>query len=114
MRLELAFANERSIGSVDLPARKGPRPEPHYLASFGLMPAGAVVVYTPRDEQELEVCYFPFSESTVLRAVLFAGKGKLGELSPKYEILTSADQFLWVKRLPINSSGGTRSLSCAS
>jgi hypothetical protein len=37
--------------------------EPHYLASFGLMPAGAVVVYTPRDEQELGVCYFLFSES---------------------------------------------------
>jgi hypothetical protein len=31
--------------------------EPHYLASFGLMPAGAVVVYTPRDERELEVCF---------------------------------------------------------
>jgi len=27
--------------------------EPHYLASFDLMPAGAVVVYTPRDEGEL-------------------------------------------------------------
>src|ERR1700730_717360 len=37
--------------------------EPHYLASFGLMPAGAVVVYTPRDEQELGVCYILFSES---------------------------------------------------
>ena len=37
--------------------------EPHYLASFDLMPAGAVVVYTPRDEGELGVCYFLFSES---------------------------------------------------
>jgi len=37
--------------------------EPHYLASFGLMPAGAVVVYTPRDEQELGICYFLFAES---------------------------------------------------
>src|SRR5260370_36213340 len=37
--------------------------EPHYLASFGSMPAGAVVVCAPRDEQELEVCYFLFSES---------------------------------------------------
>ena len=37
--------------------------EPHYLTSYGLMPAGTVVVYTPRDEQELEVCYFLFSES---------------------------------------------------
>ena len=157
MRRELAFANETSIESVDLPARKGPRPqtirgplhiqcdgygdsryvnqlvdqvltwphiestqtsvsqpdtirirlaeiatdepsafltprefgrvllgvptiylalplvcahwaivrgwaEPHYLASFGLMPAGTVVVFTPRDEQELGVCYLLFSE----------------------------------------------------
>jgi hypothetical protein len=37
--------------------------EPHYLASFGLMPAGAVVVYTPRDEQELGVCHLLFSQS---------------------------------------------------
>ena len=37
--------------------------EPHYLASFDLMPAGAVVVYTPRDEQELAVCDLLFSLS---------------------------------------------------
>jgi hypothetical protein len=37
--------------------------EPHYLATFDLMPAGAVVVYTPRDEGELGVCYFLFSQS---------------------------------------------------
>ena len=37
--------------------------EPHYLASFDLMPAGAVVVYTPRDEQELGVCDLLFSQS---------------------------------------------------
>jgi hypothetical protein len=37
--------------------------EPHYVASFGLMPAGAVVVYTPRDEQELAVCHLLFSHS---------------------------------------------------
>jgi hypothetical protein len=30
--------------------------EPHYLGSFGLMPAGAVLVYTPRDREELSVC----------------------------------------------------------
>jgi hypothetical protein len=28
-----------------------------------LMPAGTVVVYTPRDEAELEVCSFLFEES---------------------------------------------------
>jgi hypothetical protein len=32
------------------------RAEPHYLRSFGLMPAGTVVLYTPRDRGELEVC----------------------------------------------------------
>jgi hypothetical protein len=37
--------------------------EPHYLASFDLMPAGAVVVYTPRDEQEFGVCLRLFSQS---------------------------------------------------
>ena len=34
--------------------------EPHYLSSFGLMPAGAVVVYTPTDREELSVCYALF------------------------------------------------------
>lgn len=37
--------------------------EPHYLTSYGLMPAGTVVVYTPRDEKELQVCTFLFQES---------------------------------------------------
>jgi len=37
--------------------------EPHYLRSFGLMPAGTVVLYTPRDRGELEVCYGLFSEA---------------------------------------------------
>jgi hypothetical protein len=34
--------------------------EPHYLRSFGLMPAGAVVLYTPKDREELSVCYSLF------------------------------------------------------
>jgi hypothetical protein len=34
--------------------------EPHYLSSFGLMPAGAVVVYTPKDREQLSVCYALF------------------------------------------------------
>lgn len=34
--------------------------EPHYLSSFGLLPAGAVVVYTPKDREELAVCYALF------------------------------------------------------
>jgi hypothetical protein len=35
--------------------------EPHYLRSFGLMPAGAVVVYTPKSSEELAVCYSLFA-----------------------------------------------------
>jgi hypothetical protein len=37
--------------------------EPHYLQSAGVMPAGTVVLYTPRDGDELEVCYALFFES---------------------------------------------------
>ena len=36
------------------------RAEPHYLSSFGLLPAGAVLVYTPKDREELSVCYALF------------------------------------------------------
>jgi hypothetical protein len=35
--------------------------EPHYLGSFGLLPAGTVVVYTPKDGGELGICYKLFS-----------------------------------------------------
>jgi hypothetical protein len=37
--------------------------EPDYLRSFGLMPAGAVLLYTPKNRVELAVCYSLFSES---------------------------------------------------
>ena len=37
--------------------------EPHYLRSFGLMPAGAVVVYTPKNAEELAICYLLFSKA---------------------------------------------------
>jgi hypothetical protein len=37
--------------------------EPHYLRSFGLMPAGAVLVYIPKDREELSVCYSLFAEA---------------------------------------------------
>jgi hypothetical protein len=30
--------------------------EPHFYGSYGLVPAGVMVIYTPRDEQELSVC----------------------------------------------------------
>jgi hypothetical protein len=34
--------------------------EPHYSSSFGLLPPSVMVVYTPRDEQELAVCRWLF------------------------------------------------------
>jgi hypothetical protein len=37
--------------------------ELHYLALQGLMPAGTVLVYTPKDEIEVEVCHFHFSQA---------------------------------------------------
>lgn len=36
--------------------------EPHYLASHGLLPAGTVLLYTPTDESEIEICQFHFSQ----------------------------------------------------
>jgi hypothetical protein len=43
--------------------------EPHYLASHGLMEAGTVLLYSPRDAGELEVCRFHFA-----RAYEYAGE----------------------------------------
>ena len=37
--------------------------EPHFSSSFGLIPPGVMVVYTPRDEHELAVCRSLFSLS---------------------------------------------------
>ncbi len=34
--------------------------EPHYLGSVGLLPAGTVVVYTPKNREELAICYSLF------------------------------------------------------
>ena len=34
--------------------------EPHYLCSYGLMPPGVLVAYTPRDQHELSICYSLF------------------------------------------------------
>jgi hypothetical protein len=59
------------------------RAEPNYLASFGLMPAGAVVVYTPRDEQELGVCYLLFSESYRFACSFVHGEGQTGRTEPE-------------------------------
>jgi hypothetical protein len=37
--------------------------EPHFSGSFGLMPPGVMVVYTPRDENEMQVCLSLFLTS---------------------------------------------------
>ena len=37
--------------------------EPHYSGNFGLLPPGVMVVYTPRDEVERNVCRLLFSIS---------------------------------------------------
>ena len=34
--------------------------EPHFSSSFGLVPPGVMVVYTPRDEQEAAICRWLF------------------------------------------------------
>ena len=34
--------------------------EPHYLCYHDLMPPGALVIYTPRDQHELSICYSLF------------------------------------------------------
>lgn len=56
--------------------------EPHYLASFGLMPAGAVVLYTPRDPQELGICDFLFSQSYRFACRSVHGEGQTGRTEP--------------------------------
>lgn len=52
--------------------------EPHYLGSLGLMPAGTVVVYTPKNDEELEVCYSLFSESYTFACKFLGGEGRSG------------------------------------
>jgi hypothetical protein len=37
--------------------------EPHFSSSFGLVPPGVMVIYTPRDEQEKAVCWSLFRTS---------------------------------------------------
>lgn len=50
--------------------------EPHYLGSFGLMPAGTVVLYTPRDRWELEVCYGLLSDAYQWACKFADGQGQ--------------------------------------
>jgi hypothetical protein len=37
--------------------------ESHYLQKFGLMPAGTVLLYIPKNRDELRVCYSLFFEA---------------------------------------------------
>jgi hypothetical protein len=57
--------------------------EPHYRASFDLMPAGAVFIYTPRDEGELGVCYSIFSQSYRFACGFLRGEGQAGRTESK-------------------------------
>jgi hypothetical protein len=52
--------------------------EPHYLRSFGLMPAGALVVYTPKDQEELSVCSSLFSAAYHFACRLSTQNGMVG------------------------------------
>jgi hypothetical protein len=53
--------------------------EPHHLCSHGLMPPGALIIYTPRNQQELSICY-----SLFLAAYTAASKSsnRVGEVLP--------------------------------
>ena len=53
--------------------------EPHYLCSHGLMPAGVLVVYTPRDRLELSICYSLFLAAYTLASNLGT---RAGEINP--------------------------------
>lgn len=64
--------------------------EPHYLQSFGLVPAGTVIVYTPRNRAELEVCYSLFVESYFFACKFLHEKpGKAPQQTVKADLVTS-------------------------
>ena len=48
--------------------------EPHFLQSFGSFPIGTLVVYTPRNQEELEVCNSLFSESYCAACKFYSGE----------------------------------------
>jgi hypothetical protein len=56
--------------------------EPHYLCSSGLMPPGALVVYTPRDQREASIGYSLFLAAYTAAAKL---TNNFGELKPAPE-----------------------------
>jgi hypothetical protein len=66
--------------------------EPHYLGSFGLMPAGTVVLYTPRDRAELEVCCGLFSDTYQWACKFADGQGQCDLAFMEVENTTEAYQ----------------------
>jgi hypothetical protein len=57
--------------------------EPHYLSSHGLMPPGALVVYTPRDQHELSICCSLFL--VAYTAAANSGNGTKGRRAGKID-----------------------------
>jgi hypothetical protein len=53
--------------------------EPHYLCSHGLMPPGALVVYAPRDQHELSICYSLFLAAYTAASELSNRAGDVNE-----------------------------------
>lgn len=54
--------------------------EPHYLCYHGLMPPGALVVYTPRDQRELSTCYSLFLAAYTAASELSPRAGDVNEM----------------------------------
>ena len=69
--------------------------EPHYLQSFGLMPAGTLIVYTPRNRAELELCYSLFFESYYF-ACKFVREKAVQTTRPELPDSKMAEQSGWV------------------
>ena len=57
--------------------------EPHYLCSHGLMPPGALVVYTPKDRHELSVCHSLFLAAYTAASRLSHRAGDVNTVSGK-------------------------------
>ena len=57
--------------------------EPHYSGSFGLMPPGVMVVYTPRDEDEKAVCRSLFLTSYNCALAAKSGNNTESNLLPR-------------------------------
>jgi hypothetical protein len=72
--------------------------EPHFSSSFGLVPPGVMVIYTPRDEEEMAVCRSLFRTSYTYslkkligspakRSVLWDGSSKNRKIQELAQVL---------------------------